>query len=118
MSTAQQAQAELPPHAQLIQMPGAHWLSKIMYAAAKLELAGHLADGPKSAGELAGPTGTHAPSLHRLMRTLASFGVLTETSDKRFALTPLGEALKKDAPGSAWASVVTMAGPRFVAAFE
>jgi len=118
MSTAQQAQAELPPHVQLIQMAGGHWLSKVMYAAAKLELADHLSDGPKSADELAGPTGTHAPSLHRLMRTLAGFGVLTEKENKQFALTPLGEALKKDAPGSAWASVVTMAGPRFVAAFE
>ena len=103
MSTAQQTQAELPPHVQLIQMAGGHWLSKIMYAAAKLELADRLADGPKSAEELAGPTGTHEPSLHRLMRTLAGFGVLTSVDDRRFALTPLGEALKKDAPGSAWA---------------
>ena len=118
MSTAQQAQAELPPHVQLIQMSTGHWLSKIVYAAAKLELADRLADGAKSADELAGPTGTHAPSLHRLMRTLAGFGVLTETENKRFALTPLGEALRKDAPGSAWASVITMAGPRFVSAFE
>lgn len=99
-------------------MAGGHWLSKIMYAAAKLELADLLANGPKSAEELAGPTGTHAPSLHRLMRSLASFGILTETDNRRFALTSLGEALKKDAPGSAWASVVTMAGPRFVLAFE
>jgi len=38
--------------------------------------------------------------------------------NERFALTPLGEALKKDAPGSAWASVITLAGSRFVSAFE
>ena len=118
MSTAQQTQAELPPHVQIIQMATGFWISKIMYATAKLELADLLADGPKSADELAGPTGTHAPSLHRLMRTLASLGVLTSTDDRRFALTPLGESLKKDAPGSAWASTVTMAGPRFVGAFE
>ena len=118
MSTAQSAQAELPPHAQIIQMVIGYWLSKIIYAGAKLEIADRLADGPKSAEDLAGATGMHAPSIHRLMRTLASFGVLTETGDKRFALTSLGEALKKDAPGSAWASVITMGGPRFVGAFE
>ena len=118
MSTTQPAQAEIPLHAQLIQMATGHWLAKIIYAAAKIELADRLADGPKSAEELAEQTGTHAPSLHRLMRALAGFGVLTETGEKRFGLTALGEALKKDAPGSAWASVITMAGPVFVEAFE
>jgi hypothetical protein len=43
----------------------------------------------------------HAPSLHRLMRTLASLGLLTERTEQRFALTTLGEALKTGAPGSA-----------------
>jgi DNA-binding IclR family transcriptional regulator len=46
----------------------------------------------------------HALSLHRLMRTLASLGVLTERDEQRFALTPLGEALKTGAPGSARAT--------------
>lgn len=118
MSIAQQTQTEVPPHAQLIQMASAYWISKIVYAAAKLDLADHLADGPKSADELSDPTGTHAPSLHRLMRTLASLGVLTSVDDRRFALTPLGLALKKDAPGSAKSSVLTFAGPTFVTAFE
>lgn len=118
MSTAQQAQADMPPHAQLIQMASAYWISKLLYAAAKLDLADRLADEPKSADELAGSTETHAPSLHRFMRTLASLGVLKSVDDRRFALTPLGEALKKDAPGSAWASVQSVAGPSFVRAFE
>jgi O-methyltransferase len=39
--------------------------------------------------------------LHRLMRTLASLGILTERVERRFALTDLGEALKTGAPGSA-----------------
>jgi hypothetical protein len=107
-----------PPHAQLIQMASGYWISKVVYAAAKLGLADHLAAGPRSAAELAGPTRTHGPSLHRLMRTLASLGVLTEGDGQRFALTPLGEALKANAPGSAHASVITLGSPFFVAAFE
>ncbi|WP_035604842.1 methyltransferase [Haloferula sp. BvORR071] len=114
-----QSSGELPPpHAQLIQMGSAHWISKIVYAAAKLGLADHLAPGPKSAVELAGPTGTHAPSLHRLMRTLASLGILTHREENRFALTPLGEALKTGAPGAARATLLTFGGPTFVAGFE
>ena len=85
----------LPPHAQLVQMAMAHWVSHIVYVAAKLGLADHLAEGPKTRrASSREPTGTHAPSLYRLMRTLASLGILTEDATHRFALTPLGEALK------------------------
>ena len=99
-----------PPHAQLIQMATAYWISRVVYAAAKLELADRLSDGPKSAAELASATGMHAPSLHRLMRTLAGLGVLADAGSGRFALTPLGAALKKGAPGSAHATVLTLGG--------
>ncbi len=98
-----------PPHAQLVQMGMAHWVSHIIYVAARLGLADHLAKAPMNAEQLAGPTGTHAPSLYRLMRTLAGLGVLTEDAGQCFALTPLGEALKTGAPGSARATILTMA---------
>jgi len=99
-----------PPHAQLIQMATGYWVSRIVYAAARLGIADRLADGPRSAADLAGPTGTHAPALHRLMRALAALGILTEREAGRFALTPVGEALKSGAPGSARASILTLAG--------
>jgi hypothetical protein len=98
-----------PPHAQLIQMARAHWVSHIVYVAAKLSLADHLAKTAKSAEELAGKTGTHAPSLYRLMRALANLGILTEDATPCFALTPLGDALKTGAPGSARATILTLA---------
>ena len=98
-----------PPHAQLVQMAMAHWVSHIVYVAAKLSVADHLANGAKLADELAGPTGTQAPALYRLMRTLAHLGILTEDDSHRFALTPLGDALKTGAPGSARASILTLA---------
>ena len=100
----------LPPHAQLIQMCIASWASAVVYAAAKLGLADQLATEPKNAAELAGPMRMHAPSLYRLMRTLASLGVLTERDAQRFALTPLGEALKTGAPGSARATLIAFGG--------
>jgi len=99
--------ATAPPHVQLIEMTTASWAAVLLHAAAKFGLADHLADGPRSAADLAGPTNTHAPSLHRLMRTLASLGVLTEDAEHRFRLTPLGEALKTGAPGSARATLLT-----------
>lgn len=108
----------VPPHAQLIQMGTAYWVSKVVYAAARLGLADHLAAGPRNAVELATVTRTHAPSLHRLMRTLAGLGILTERDEQRFALTSLGEALKTGAPGSARSSVLALGSDWKMAAWE
>jgi len=102
----------VPAHVRLIEMGTAAWVSMIIHGAARIDLADHLADGAKTAEELAGPTGTHAPSLRRLMRTLAGLGVLTERSPDHFALTPLGEALKRGAPGAARATILSLAGGR------
>lgn len=97
-----------PPHIQLMQMAMGGWVAETLHTAAVLGLADQLAGGPKSAAELAGPMRAHAPSLHRLMRTLASLGILTGRPEQRYALTTLGEALKKGAPGSASATVLTI----------
>src|SRR5262249_10345941 len=90
----------LPSHVRLIQM-GSFAVPRVLYIAAELGLADELQSGPKSAAELAGPMKLHSPSLHRLMRTLAGLGILAEHEAQRFALTPLGEALKTGAPHSA-----------------
>jgi hypothetical protein len=106
------------PHAQLIQMATGKWVAAIVYAAAKLGIADHLADGPRSAMELSFATRTHAPSLHRLMRTLAGLGILTERDAQRFALTPLGEALRTGAAGSARATLMAFCGRAFWHSWE
>jgi len=108
----------LPPHAQLIQMFAGSWVAVALHAAAKLGLADQLAAGPMSAVELATPLGAHAPSLHRFMRTLAGLGVLTEGDGKRFALTPLGEALKTGAPGAARSTLLAFGGAGFSRPWE
>jgi len=109
-SSASQTES-LPPHAQLVQMGTAHWMSHVLYVAAKLSLADHLAKGPRRADELAMVTNTHLPSLRRFLRTLAHLGLVTEDGMGRFALTPLGEALKTGAPGAARAAILTLASP-------
>jgi len=101
----------LPPHAQLVHMGTAHWVSHILYVAAKLSLADHLAKGPTSAGDLAAVTNTHSPSLRRFLRTLGHLGLVMEDGEGRFTLTSLGTALKNGAPGSARAAILTLASP-------
>ena len=63
MSETQKVVEEVSSHVALIQMETAYWESKILYAAAKFDLADQLATVPKSVAELAGPLKVHAPSL-------------------------------------------------------
>jgi hypothetical protein len=100
-------------HALLVQMASAYWVSCIVHTAAQLGLADKLASGSKSAKEIAGQAELNAPALHRLMRSLASLGILTEGENGRFALTPMGEGLKSDAPGFAHSSVLAICSPWF-----
>src|SRR5512137_2395667 len=89
-----------PPHVALLEQTLSFWFTQAIYVAAKLGVADHLKDGPQTVAELATATGTHAPSLYRLMRALASIGVFAEDQSGRFALTPMAGALLSDAPNS------------------
>jgi O-methyltransferase domain/Dimerisation domain len=69
-------------------------------AAAKLDIAEHLAGGPLTAEELARATGTNPAALARLMNTLVSMGIFTRGDDARYRLNALGQTLRADVPGS------------------
>jgi hypothetical protein len=103
-------QIDLPPSVVLYQMSTGHYVTQAIHVAAKLGIADLLADGPRPHEELARATGTHAPSLRRVLRLLASGGVLRETEDGSFALTPIGACLQSG-PGSFRAVAQLFAGP-------
>jgi hypothetical protein len=84
--------------------------------AAQLGIVDHLANGPRTAADLAAATGTHAPSLYRLLRALASLDVLSEDAEGRFSSTPLGDTLRSGVPGSVRGPVVMMTVPTFTRA--
>jgi hypothetical protein len=83
-------------------------VSQAIHVAAVLGIADVLADGPRTSDQLAAETDAHPGSLYRLLRALASVGVLHEEEGRLFALTPMGEPLRSDVPGSlrGWAALV------------
>ena len=105
-------QSGLPPQAVLYQLATGHYFSHALELAAKLGIAEVLSDGPRRFTEIAEATATHAPSLNRVMRLLASVGVFEERENGTFALTSLGECLRPGIPGSARAMVMLFAGDR------
>ncbi|MBD2018597.1 methyltransferase [Leptolyngbya sp. FACHB-36] len=89
---------DLPPQVAMLQMLGGMRVARIIYTASALRIADLLAEAPKTSQELAEATKTHAPSLYRVLRALASVGVFAEDEDGRFHLTPNGEFLRHDTP--------------------
>jgi len=79
-----------PPPATLLQMMTGYWVSQALHVAAKLGIADLLADGPVDCEDLAAATDTHAPSLQRVLRALASVGVFTEVFPRLLRADPAG----------------------------
>ena len=113
MSAAPSGQSP-PPQVQLMQMAMGFAVPFLLRAAAELRVADHLATGPKTAGEISAITGTHAPALYRLLRTLACIGVFNQDESDRFSLTPLAEPLRSDIPGSVRTSILSITGDLFI----
>ncbi|WP_253816301.1 methyltransferase [Myxococcus xanthus] len=107
MSQQPRASHAPPPAAlQMTQMVYGFWVSRSLQIMAELELADTIGDAPKTVEELAEASGTHAPTLRRLLRLLSGLGVLVkDESTQRWALTELGGMLRKDNPGSVYGSL-------------
>ncbi len=75
-------------------------VTQAIHAAVDLGIPDLLAEGERSADELAEASGADSSALYRLLRALASLGVLHEDDGHRFSLTQLGDPLRGDVPGS------------------
>lgn len=69
------------------------WRSWMILASVKLNIAEHLVESQLDIDELAKLTGSHAPSLFRLMRALASFDIFKLNEDGKWSMTPMATML-------------------------
>jgi hypothetical protein len=83
----------------MLQMVMGSWVAQALGTAARLGIADHIAAGAKTAEAVAKRSDANPDAVFRLMRALASIGVFT-MSGQDFGLTPLGETLRSDVPGS------------------
>lgn len=93
-------QRSAPPAAATMELILNAWVAQAITSAADLGVADALASGPLSGEQLADRIGANADALRRLMRALIGIGIFRQRSDGRYALTPLGETLRSDAPVS------------------
>ncbi|MEP7190153.1 MAG: methyltransferase [Roseiflexaceae bacterium] len=94
----------VPPAIALRRLIFGHRVTEMIAVATRLGLTDLLGDSTQSAAELAPYIQVDAGALHRLLRALASVGIVVADEHNRFALTPIGQCLRRDAPDSqrAW----------------
>ncbi len=102
------ASAESSPTA-LKRLVDGYRVSQAISATVLLGVPDLLGDGSSTSAELAAATGADEATLYRVLRALASAGVLKEEAGRRrFALTELGMPLRTDSPDSlaGWAAFI------------
>lgn len=108
----------LSPRAAVRLLVNLHAASNAVRTMAVLGLADHLVDGPRTAQELAEAIGAHAPTLTRFLRSLAAIGLCTRDEGGRVQLTPMGDLLRKDVPGSMRSYALAIAAPYAMRAWD
>ncbi|MCP3142021.1 acetylserotonin O-methyltransferase [Pyxidicoccus xibeiensis] len=108
MSQQRRAPNTPPPAAQMMQqMVYGFWVSRCLQIMAQLGIADIIGDTPRTVEELAQASGTHAPSLRRMLRLLSGLGVMRKDEQSEcWSLTELGGMLRKDNPGSVYGSLM------------
>jgi O-methyltransferase domain/Dimerisation domain len=96
---------------QLSQMIRGSWISQIVGTLAQLGIADHLARGPQQSGVLAAGIGCEADATFRLLRAAVNIGLVSRLPDASFGLTPMGELLRSDVPGSLRDSAIAFTTP-------
>lgn len=90
-------------------------VTHMIAAAVRLKILDRLAAGPQSATDLAAETDVQADPLRRVLRGLAAFDILNETSDGKFELGALGSLLRQDTADSLAPLALLLTGRSFVA---
>jgi SAM-dependent methyltransferase len=76
------------------------WAMQAVATAARLGIPESLADAPRTADEVAGKVRANPSATYRLLRALASLGVLERNADGRFANTAVGDRLRAGVTGN------------------
>lgn len=99
---------EETPRVVLSRLINGYQVSQALHVVAALGIADLIAGGRRSTGELARATDADEDALYRVLRAVASVGVLDEDEERGFSLTPVGECLRSDMDESlaGWAAFI------------
>ena len=101
--------------AQMISLLRGNWITQMLYVAAELKLADHLACDEVGYDELATKCRVDRASLYRLLRGLASIGIFEEKSSGVFTTTSLADLLRTSRPDSLYSMALMQGQERYSA---
>ena len=90
----------LRPYDVLFRMVIGKWISQALGTIVEIGVPDQLAKGARRCSDIAREAGVSEDGLYRLLRGLASVGLFTESADRRFRLTRMGQLLRSDHPES------------------
>lgn len=98
---------------QMLSLLNACLTTQALHVAARLGIADELKTGPRPIVDLSAALGVQPDALDRLMRMLASIGVVSAGEGGSYQVTPLGETLQTDGPNSVrdWALYIGALAP-------
>ena len=88
------------PYDILFDMVISKWITQALGTVVELGIPDRLAKGARRCSDMAREAGVSEDGLYRLLRALASVGLLVESADRRFKLTGMGQLLRGDHPES------------------
>lgn len=95
-----------PAPFRLIQIGSAFWQSRVLYVAARLDIATALSDDSLDADALARRVAAQSQAVFRLLRMLAAMGVFEETAPGVFRNNALSDGLRGDRPKNVRAMIL------------
>lgn len=90
------------------------WRGQIIHTAAELKIFSVVDNRQTVASDVAAELDLNQDRTYRLLRALASFGVLEEDDDRCFSLTPLGELFQADHPKSLRSDILFNRSPEWL----
>ncbi len=91
---------ELSPPAIVMQMITGHWVSQLLGSLCRLGIPDALAEQPLTSATIAKKCSSNPDATHRILRAATGLGLFKEIRPGTFELTPLGNVLKSNTPGS------------------
>jgi hypothetical protein len=104
--------------AQVIDLIFGRWRSQTLYAGVELGAFDVIEDNPKHAIEITDQLDIDREQGYRLLRALGSLGLLEESANRRFSITPEGELLQEDHPESLQGIALLEEGPTHYATWS
>jgi hypothetical protein len=91
---------QLPPPALVMQMITGHWVSQLVGSLCRLGIPDALTEQPLTSAVIAMKCNSNPDATYRILRAATGLGLFKEIRPDTFQLTPLGDVLKSNTPGS------------------